>query len=533
MTTALLPWGGANRPDSLLNQVPIAIKEFKRHIVPLAAIFATIALSILFWGMIRPATYESSATVLVEDNNIIAPLMQGRTVPTDAADRATIAREVAFSRRVMDEILRSGGWMESNPSPVEQERLIGSISERTSIEVMDRGRTRARADDPRINLIRITYSDTDAKRAHLVTKRYSELLMAESMAAKAKESSGAFEFIGAEAAKYRALLSNAEGNLQRYRSVNPDARDGVESDVTARIGELHREVANARLNLVDLASQERQLQAQLSGENEISTVSRSSQLRARLAELQTELDRLSLNYTSRHPDVIRVQNQMRDVQRQILGGGGLANGVASAGSMLGPPSLNPLYSELRSRLANIRQQKVAAAARESTASALLGQELSRSRKIVEAEGTLSALTRDHAVNSELYQDLLRRRENARVSMNLDANGQASNFQIQEPASMPLLPSGMRLMHVSIIGLGLATLVPLLLLAFIVRRDPRVRSSMGIERDAGLPVLGAIPTQLSRKKRVEASRRAAFGTALFVAVPVIYGLVMIAKMVTYP
>lgn len=94
--------------------------------------------------------------------------------------------------------------------------------------------------------------------------------------------------------------------------------------------------------------------------------------------------------------------------------------------------------------------------------------------------------------------------------------------------MPLLPSGIRLMHLATFGLFLAVLAPLLLLAFIVKRDPRVRASQQIERDAGLPVLGAIPVHLNREKEAEASRRRTLATAIFVTVAVIYVLVLFAK-----
>ncbi|MGH8075871.1 MAG: XrtA system polysaccharide chain length determinant, partial [Lysobacter sp.] len=100
--------------------LPVVAKEFRRRQVLLAALYAAIALSVLVWGLRAPKAYTSSTTLLVEETNIIEPLLKGRAVPTTVVDRAGIAREVAFSRTVMNDILRTGGWMKSNPTPLQQ-----------------------------------------------------------------------------------------------------------------------------------------------------------------------------------------------------------------------------------------------------------------------------------------------------------------------------------------------------------------------------------------------------------------------------
>ena len=520
--------GPPDRP-TVLATLPMAAKEFRRHLLPLAAIFATIALGVLAWGMLRAPTYTSSTTILVEDKNILAPLMQGRTIANDDVNRAVMANQVVVSRRIMGDILRTGGWMDDNPTPLEQERLIDQISDRTKVEVTDRAK--AKVPDPGLSLIKITYSDSDPQRAYRVTKRYGELLIAETAAAKARESRNAFEFIDSQVKKYQRTMAAAEGKLHTYRNANPDARPGADADVDSRIGELGRTIDTARLDLIDLRSQEAQLQSQLGHESEFGGVSRAGQFRARMAELQAEHDRLALTYTDAHPDVIRVEHQMRDLQQQYAQGGsrtaGMPNIIGSSAT------LNPLYGQLRGNLAEVRRQAAAAAARVSTAEAMLAREMARSRDIVNSEGTLAELTTDHDVNRELYQDLLRRRENARVAMSLDAGQSDLNFHIEEPARMPLRPSGLRLMHFAGAGLLLAVAIPLLLLSMLVKHDPRVRSPVQIERDLGLPVLGSIPVNYTREARAQLNRRAVLAASLFLTVPLIYGVILLLKMVSAP
>ena len=524
------PYGQLSLPGPAAERLPtltlvaLAHKEFRRYLLPLATIFAAIALFFLAWGLFNPSTYRSSATVLVQDNTAIVPLMEGRAATPNDTSRAIITRDVLFGRRVMEDVLRVGGWLEEDPSPVAKERLINSIVNRTEINITDR--TPVRSTDPKLSLVKITYTDSDPQRAYAVTKRFSEALIEQVLEARSRSSRSAYQFIDAQVESYQRALGEADKKLREYRSSNPDAMPGVDADVSSRIAELRRAADNASMDLADVGAQERQLMGQLSRESQLTTISRSAQTNVQLATLQAEQDRLMLTYTDQHPDVVRVRNQIRDLQTQAR------SGRRSTGMTVLPgatPSMNPVYQQLRTQLTEVRRQGAASASRLATAQALLREELERSRKILGSEGDVTALTRAHDVNKEMYEDLLKRHENARVSMSLDADGRSLGFQIQEPASVPLLATGLRLMHFAVTGLLLAIAIPLLLLSILVKHDPRVRSPLQIERDAGLPVLGTIPLHLTHVQSEQRARQFKLGSILFAAVPLIYGLVLILKM----
>jgi polysaccharide chain length determinant protein (PEP-CTERM system associated) len=502
----------------LIAQLPLLREEMRRRPVMLAATFAGIALLALVVGVMLPRKYTSSTTILVQESNIIAPLMEGRAVPTGVSDRAGITREVAFSKKVMHQILAVGGWMEDKPTPVEQDKLIEKIVARTQIT------------NPRSNLIQITYTDPNPERAFEVTRSLANLVIDESLATKERESRQAYEFIDEQVHQYHDKLTDAEAKLERYRGANPDARSGVDADVNARIGELRRQIESAKLELIDQRSEESALQSQLSGESEISAVqTRASEFRARLMELQAERDKLLLSFTQQHPDVVRIQHQIRDLEEELKEETQRQQTrSAQGGSINSASEFNPLYTELRSKLATAQRRTAATASRIATAQGMLNDELARSVRIASSESALAELTRDYEVNRDLYQDLLKRRENARVSMNLDAERRGLSFRIQEPAALPLRPAGLRLLYVAIGGLLLAALIPLLLLLGVVKLDPRVRAPRQLETLAGLPVLGVIPRFPTRATRARNLRRLSLAAMLFVSVPVAYGSVWALK-----
>lgn len=513
-------WPVIESQSNLLTVLPVALEESRRRMVVIAAIFTVLALCTLALGIALPKRYSATTSILVEQSNIIGPLMEGRAVPTGVVNRASIARQVAFSRKVMNEILEVGGWLADNPSALEIERLIERITDRTDIS------------NPRPNLIQISYTDPDPKRAFTVTEKFAELMISESLATKERESRDAYEFIDSQVRQYHAKLTEAEANLEAYRRKNPDARPGIDADVNARIGELRRQIESSRMELVDLQSQEASLRSQLSGESEISMVhTRAGQFRARLAELQSERDSLLLAYTDQHPDVVRVQHQIADLQEELRREEARAQTrLSDAPTVLdGSASYNPLYGELKSKLADIGSRSAAAMSRIATGETMLAQEIERSGRIAASESSLAELTRDYEVNRDLYQDLLKRRENARVSMNLDAERRGLSFRIQEPATVPLRPSGLRLLHVAGAGLMVAVAAPLALLFGLIKLDPRVRSSLRIEREAGLPVLGTIPSYRTREQRSRSTRQFAVAALLVASVPLAYFLVFALKL----
>lgn len=484
MATSLVPLG---------EMVPILLTEGRRRMITLGAIFAAIALAALVIGMVWPKKYDSSTTILVQESNIVTGLMEGRAIATGVANRASLASEVIFSRKVMNDILVTGGWMAQKPppSPVEQDRLIEQITDRTKIK------------SPSDNLIQITYSDSNADRSFKITQRMAELFISESLAAKERESRNAFTFISSQVDAYHKKLTDAEDNLKAYREANIDARPGGEADSNSRISQLRTQVEQARMDLMEQRSRESMLSSQLSGESEVSTVqTRAGQTRVQLAELQGQLDKLLLTYTDNYPDVVRIRHQMQDLRESLQ----RSESQKTTAKAPEPSAIddtvryNPLYQQIRSKLSEVRSSAAATASRMSMIEGMLDAELDRSKRIANSENALSELTRDYEVNRDIYQDLLKRRENARLSMDLDEKQQGLTFRIQEPAVMPLRPSGLRLMHFAIAGLGLGLLMPIGLLFGYTRYDPRVRSAAQIERIAGVPVLASIPVYATAADR---------------------------------
>ena len=483
------------------------------------AIFAVVSIIAMVIGNSLPKQYTSFSTIVVERRDIIGPLMDGAAETTDVRDLSAIVEELAFSRRSMERILSEGGWLDDDPSLVEQELLTQDIQDATDI------------DKSGSNLIFINYSDTDPERAYLVTRLYTDWVIQESAKAKQRESERAFEFIDKQTQEYHQKLVQAEEALKQFRTENMEALPESASEVNSRATKLSRDIEQVRLELAEAEVRATSLEAQLNGEAEITgNLTREAIIRERITELQKELDTLRLSYYDTYPDIVVLRGQIDGLMEKLTSDSSSESLVFSMpeGSEEEASDsaavFSPLYQSLRSELSRNQTLQQTLKTRLREMETILQTEIQRGRRIADSEAEQTELIRDYEVNDDIYQDLLKRRERARLSMNLSKEEQGFAMKLQEPPALPLAPEGIRFIHVVAAGFVVGIGLPIGLLFLLVRFDPRIRWERRISEELALPVLAAIPLMdTAAVKRRRAASTATFWIGI-AAVTGIYGTV---------
>jgi polysaccharide chain length determinant protein (PEP-CTERM system associated) len=295
--------------------------------------------------------------------------------------------------------------------------------------------------------------------------------------------------------EYHAKLVQAEEALKEFRSANIDAQPGTDADVGARLSALQTRIEQATQQMRETEIKKRSLEKQLSGEAETSSVmTREGQYRARLAELQSQLVSLRLSYHETYPDIVRLRHQIEDLNEAITAERQRRQTARTAGRAEADDMMvnNPMYQQLKHELSQTQVQLDMLHARISEARRELQDELERGKRVHGGTLTLAELMRDYQVNRDLYQDLVKRRESARVSMNIDRDNQGLTFKIQEPATLPRRPVGPRFWHFSAGGMILAIVIPVGLLYLKVTGDSRIRLPALIPAKHNVPVLATVP-----------------------------------------
>ena len=493
------------------------LREAFTHRNKLVAGFVVISLSMLAVGVVWPKKYESYVTILVDNKNIIQPLMEGTAVPTGIADQARNARELLNSRNIMFRIMDFAGLTDSATTALERERLLEKFKRRMRVSIVGR------------DIIKISYEDADPERAQRVTQKLAEVLIEESRLKKTRESAAAYEFIDKQVREFHAALVESENRLKEFRSATLDAKPGTENAVVNKIAELQRTLEKTRVALREAVIKKQSLEKQLSGEAEVTvSLSREGQYQMKLAELQTKLDALRLRYHDTYPDIVSLKHQIENLKQAIVEEkkrrqeAKKARATGRRRYMDEAIVFNPLTEEIRSELSATKTLIATLKARISETEKLLQEELERGRRIHVSEATLAELTRDYQVNRDIYQDLLKRREKARISMNLDREQQGLKLSIYEPAFLPLKPTGIRFMHFALGGLLLGALAPLGLLYGLLQIDSRVRDTRVITEKLALPVVAVVPHLATPTERQAVSRNLRLlATVLFFNL-IIYG-----------
>jgi polysaccharide chain length determinant protein (PEP-CTERM system associated) len=429
-------------------------------------------------------SYVSATTIFVEEQKIISPLTQGMAATADVKDQGRIAKELIFGQRIMSQLVEVSGLGKGATTAIERDNVMLGIQGRMKIVNISS------------NLIRIEFKDADPKRAQMVAQRAAELFVSEGTDKRIEESREAFQFIEAQSAEYLEKLTEAEDRLKEFRSQNLDARVGTEAEVGARVMKLQQDIDTTRTALADAEVRRDSLEKQLSGEAEIAVVAtREGQYRERIGQLQNQIDELRLNYLDTHPEIVRLKYQIEDLTAALKEAQD-NRGKPGSGGAQSATITSPMYMQLRTDLSRIKIEIDSLQGRLSEYKRQLGTELDRGRRVNVGEAALAVITRDYEVNREIYHDLLRRRENARVSMNLGKTEQGPAFRIQEPANLPVQRTGLRLIHVILAGIVLSLAIPVFFVIAKLKLDPRVRHAALIVSQLKLPLLATVPRHMS-------------------------------------
>lgn len=452
-------------------------------------LFTGVSFVVLAAGFLWPYKYSSEVIIFVDDQNIIRPLMEGSAVTTQINERASAAQELLWSRKVLETVAtdpRIYGESATLLTPEELEGRIGLLRSRLSVAT--------RGD----SYFSIGYSSPSPLIAFTVAQRLGQAFIEENNERKRTESREAYEFIDKQVRSYEQQIAEVEERLKQFLSENVD---GTEVEANARMANLRSQLELAQLDKAELVTRAQSLEIELSKVRPTILQGRARDIfQERIHSLEEQLDELRLQYHDTYPDIVILQEQLSELRRQQQRAA--ADPDQAARTLDGETIANPVHQQIRSALATTRADIETAETRIRSLRALMIDQTQRMERIQENKAQYSDLTRDMEVNREIYDDLLKRREKARVSMHLDIEGQGLNYRINEAAQYPLSPAGVKFPMFAIAGILLGLLAPFGAAAGVLQLDPRIRSREHLEEEMELLVLETIPyirTPFERRK----------------------------------
>lgn len=170
---------------------------FRRKWLFIAPTFFGLVFGIMA-SFLLPPGYESSTTILVEEEKIINPLIQNLAISTTAAQRMQTIKEIIMGWSSLVELSRKLDLAKDVQNQMQFERLILNLRKNIEVEM------------PGPNVIKISYASKDAQLTHLVTKTLSDILIEKNMQSQTKETDVAINFIKEQLAIYKRKIKESE-----------------------------------------------------------------------------------------------------------------------------------------------------------------------------------------------------------------------------------------------------------------------------------------------------------------------------------
>ena len=458
----------------IFKYVAVVWREMCQRKFKVAFVVTIISFAIMFVGILRPPSYSSSITIFADNQNIIKPLLGSKASVTELKqNRSNQVRDIIYSPRILSEVIDSVYGEGAFPTPLSKDIKMSQV--RGNISVVGKSG----------NYIQVSYKDDSAERTFEILNKVVAVFIEDSADTKREESRSAFNFIDQQAASYKALLLKAEDKLKSFQSTN---FDGTEAEVNNRIATLRSSIEELNIQIQESNTRTASLKRQLSRENKYASNDYESAVyNTQLRELKKQKAALQINYEDSYPAIIDINYQINDLEKVISEVGTKKSTQKNVNA-----DFNPLYEELRSLSSAAEIEHRTLLNRLKAFNRLLDESYERRKRIANNKAELSELTRDYSVFQTQYEEMLTKKEKARISMVLDIQGQGVNYKLQEAATYPNKPIGARFIHFFAAGPIVALLIVIAIFVAKILVDSKIRFSSEIKEIEGVTLLAGIP-----------------------------------------
>jgi capsular exopolysaccharide synthesis family protein len=314
-------------------------------------------------------------------------------------------------------------------------------------------------------LVEIIFNSPDPKLSRDLANNHAASFIEMILESRFSLTKEARDFLGARLAELREKVQNAEQKLNRFRQqhgvVSFDKGENIAVD---RLVDLNKVLTQARAERIQAESLYQTTREK--NTEHLSNVLSSpliQQIKAGLANLETEKGRLLAIFTPEHPRIQELNQQINEARRG-------------------------LRAEINNIVRGIESTYAAARAREDSLDkeAKKQQEAALSLKEVGIE--YAVLNEEVVVNRGLYDNVLKRLHETNVANDLAA----SNMQIVQRAELPMAASSPNWTRNLAISAILGLLLAIGLGFFLEYMDMTVNTPQGVWAAVSLTTLGVVP-----------------------------------------
>jgi protein tyrosine kinase modulator len=442
-------------------------------------------------SLVLPKKYTSSTLVLVEQPTIPKELIKP-VITDDLNQRMASMKAQILSRSRLETIINKFNLYPQERQTTHMEDLVEKLKSAVHVELIEPLAGSADREPPGFN-VSVTFDNPQL--AQQICQEITSMFMEQNATGRVAQSNKTTQFLTEQLDEAKAKLDEQDKRLAQFKAehlvsmpeqeqTNLALLGGMNTQLDAATQALTRAQQDKSLNETLLSNQEASWKSTLRGTQNPETQEQE------LAALQAQLSSLLAKYTPEHPDVIKVKAQIEELNRRMAEAPAPKPAVpASQASLREPPAIQQLRTRIKQDEFTIAEMTKRQGQIQDQIRAIQGR--LQASPVVEQQ--VKELTRSYQTASEIYNDLLKKRESSAMATDLEHEQQGENFKVLDAPSLPSSPSFPKktIFVGGSLGAGLALSLGILYL--LAMSDKAMYSERDVELCMKLPVLTTVPS----------------------------------------
>ena len=461
-------------------------KEIRDYIIVLRknkwiilAIMTAILVITIMLAALLPPTYRSTATILIEQQDIPSDLVRS-TVTSYAAERIQTIQARVMSRTNLLEIIKKFELYRDEIKVKTTEEIVGEMRADTKLDVIS-----AEVVDPRTGrqskatiAFSLSYEGKGRASVQRVANELTSLYLNENLRSRTQKAEETSLFLKEESVRLGDHISELEQRLAEFKQNNSDIMPDLQQLNLQVLQRTEAEIEQIISQMQSLQERKFYLEGQLALldptessvpsasyvlkvreaeyasaksrysddhpdvlrlkreieilEDEVSATPGSRAMSSELRALKPELALLNDKYTDSHPDVMKMQTRIASLEAGIV-----AEKKANGGYTEKPS--NPAYITLKAQLEGVLSDVRALSDQKKAAKKKLLDLESRLIKSPQVEREYLVLTRDYENALVRYRETKTKEMQANVAQQLEEERKGERFTLIDPAALPEEP----------------------------------------------------------------------------------------------
>ncbi|MGE5837196.1 MAG: GumC family protein [Acidobacteriota bacterium] len=490
------------------------LRTARRRIWLVLVPFAIIAAGTAVVARKLPDFYRADTLILVVPQRIPESYVRS-TITMRIEDRIQAIKQQILSRTVLEEtIKRFNLYPEERKAGTIMEDIVGRMRGEINIEPIKQG-----------DAFRISYIGRDPGTVMRVTEYLTNSFINQNLKDRTSLADQTNQFLETQLEDARRRLLEQEQKLQAYNQAHSGELPTQQGSNLQAISNLQMQI-QAVLNQI-AADQDRRravereisdVQTQIrlfppvdptpvqNGTANVALGTASQRLNAAKAQLAAFY---AQKYTDEHPQVKATKKLIQQLQKQVddealnqpLDTKGQAKSITPA-DYQNQKRLESLNDEIE-----ILNRRIEAKGAEEKKLRAMSDSYQHNADMAPARASeLVELTRDYATLQGLYSSLLAKKEESKLSANLEARAIGEQFKLVDPAKFPERPTKPNRVIINMVGMAAGLGLGIALVGLLEWRDSSFKTDDEVSSVLTLPVLAVVPLMQSNVDRERVARR---------------------------